>query len=57
MANMLSRVLTQNQPYTADSLYEAQVFYVNREELYETREEMWGANSDAVGSRSDQNDS
>jgi hypothetical protein len=57
MANILSRVLTQSQTHTADSLCEAQVFYVNREELYETREEMWGANSDVVGSCSDQNES
>jgi hypothetical protein len=50
MANILSRILTQNQSHTADSLCETQALYVNLEEFYETRKEMWGANSDAVGS-------
>jgi len=33
MVNILFRVLTQNQTCTADSLYETQALYVNREEF------------------------
>jgi len=33
MANILSRVLTQNQTCTADSLGKTQALYVNREEF------------------------
>ena len=40
MANILSRVLTQNQICTADILCETHALYVSREEFLETSDEM-----------------
>jgi hypothetical protein len=50
MANILSRVLTQNQTCTADSLRETQALCVHREEFSETSDGMSEVMSNAVGS-------
>jgi hypothetical protein len=49
MANTLSHALTQSQACTADSIYETQALYVNREEFEGASDEMSKANSEAMG--------